>query len=497
MILNLFTPKYNTQPTFTARLPKGNFSDIRHIPGITCAKCGHRMTSIPEQNNIINKMTEYAKKVLQRTEFDSYRGLPAFQFILDIVEKHPRTPLTTIIENKQNKEKIAQLDIPAQEMIEEMTTISKNFFQKSPQVIKVLYKYRDEMPDEYKDLLDYMKVYSLLYPKNTFSEIFQKPEVIEHHKQKEEEIYKQFSKEYNKAFNKLDKTVEKLPPNIQNKFLRLNKKAKSISAILAFPEITKRIMINSIYIKSLNTIQDKKLIELIKKQIDNLPVRTLTAHGHIMTLSNKSDKDIIKTILNNITSTFEHIIPVSSNGPNSLSNGIHMCQKCNKERANIIYPIFMKYFPDFAQNIQKQINQIMILIKNGRLNKYSYPPKVKKRIENATYNKINIDIKKYMKFLQTREKELLPIKEQQENFVYENRKRINKTYYEIKQINTRIDDLLKNLKSLKRQKAYLEKNIKDESSELKDSKTYLQQLNDEYNAIHTALIEKNEHNNKH
>lgn len=480
MILNLFTPKYNTQPTFTARLPKGNFSDICHIPGITCAKCGHRMTSIPEQNNIINKMTEYAKKVLQRTEFDSYRGLPAFQFILDIVEKHPRTPLTTIIENKQNKEKIAQLDIPAQEMIEEMTTISKNFFQKSPQVIKVLYKYRDEMPDEYKDLLDYMKVYSLLYPKNTFSEIFSKKEVIEYHKQKQIENQKKINKNNIQAFKKLDNLSKRLPEELQTEFLNLNNEAKNITNNRILPDTTKKMMLQELYKDFLNKVQDKKILLRIKNQVENIPYRNTTADDCIISLSNKSDTKILNNILQYVSSTFEHIVAASKNGTKTVANGIYLCRKCNRERANIDYSTMIEFFPNFIENIQKQINQIMILIKNGRMGKYSYPFKVIKTLENVLPVSLDTNIKKYIKYLEIREKELYEKKEKAMRRFSQYMNRYTKVDAKCTKKEAEIENLRAKLKVLEQEKMILgDEKLVQKETEIKELRAKLKILRKE------------------
>ena len=59
MLLKLFTAKYNnSQPSFSAGVPKNYFKDIRDIPKLTCAKCGNQMMSRPEEYKFIDKMCE-------------------------------------------------------------------------------------------------------------------------------------------------------------------------------------------------------------------------------------------------------------------------------------------------------------------------------------------------------------------------------------------------------------------------------------------------------
>lgn len=481
MFINLFSNKYNnSQPTFSGRLPKGFFTDVRDVPGIHCAKCGHRMLSIPEKDKIINKMSEGSRTVLQRPVFDKYRELPVFQFLLKISEHHPRTSIADLLEDKINKEEANSLNCSSKDMLKEIIGISKNYIKKSPQVIRFLYKYRDGMPCEYQDLLDYMKIYSMLYPKNTFSEIFSKKEVIEYHKQKQIENQKKINKNNIQAFKKLDNLSKRLPEKLQTEFLNLNNEAKNITNNRILPDTTKKMMLQELYKDFLNKVQDKKILLRIKNQVENIPYRNTTADDCIISLSNKSDTKILNNILQYVSSTFEHIVAASKNGTKTVANGIFLCRKCNRERANVDYSTMIEFFPNFIENIQKQINQIMILIKNGRMGKYSYPFKVIKTLENVLPVPLDTNIKKYIKYLEIREKELYEKKEKAMRRFSQDINRYTKVDAKCTKKEAEIENLRAKLKVLEQEKMILgDEKLVQKETEIKELRAKLKILRKE------------------
>ena len=155
-----------TQPTFGYGIPKKTFSDIRDIPGLTCAKCGQKMISIPERDKLLDSLMVGAQSCLQRPEFDEFRKSQWFKFLNNLAKKHPRTSLVKIIEDKNVQYKISRMGKFGKKEIDEIVGVSKDFLKNSPQVMKKIYPLRDRMPYEYKELLDYMEIYSLMYPKN-------------------------------------------------------------------------------------------------------------------------------------------------------------------------------------------------------------------------------------------------------------------------------------------------------------------------------------------
>ena len=505
MLLKLIKVKCNNlKPSCTVVVPKKCSIDFRYIPKLTCAKCGNRMMSRTEENAFLDKMGESAQKVLKRKEFDKYRNTPVFEFLLNISQNNSRTSLASLVKNTQNKLQIAQMQESSIKNAEEIVELAKKFMRPSSQVMNRLYKYRDKMPYSYKDFLDYMKIYSLMYPKSTFSEIFSKKEVIEHHTKLQIETRKQFTKKHIKAFQKFNKLSEKMLPVEQIKFFNLNQEAERITKDTLLPDITKSIMLDTLYKDFLDNIQDERLAIQIKKQIKHFPLMKKNGNDIIVSMFGKSDRDILKSTLDNISSTFEHVVAVSNNGKKSISNGLYMCKNCNQERSSIPYSVLMEYFPNFADNIQKQLNQIIKLIKTRRLEEYAtYPLKIKKTLQRNTKNKINVDISKYIKYLKIQlitklEATRILIDKKIEELNQINSKLVQNDF-EIKQIKTSLKQLpeenkateIKKLKKLKQRKNFLKKKLSNKNSDIANTRRSLKKLYIVYQRnIHSLTPEK-------
>lgn len=464
MLLNLFTlNNYNNQPVFGYRLPKRSFNDIRDIPGLTCAKCGEKMFSLIERDEFINKLLAGSKTCLKNHEFDEFRNSNRFRFLQNLANRHPRTPLAVIVEDKTIKYKISKFGGFGQREVSEIVDISKNITKNAPQVIKKLMPLKERMPDAYKELLDYMEVYAIKYPDNSFSEIFKKKDVFDYHNKIRLFRKEQFSLLKNKALTKLNKTAELLPQEEKAKMIKLNSELLNIISPTYYPDSTKHIMLELLYEDFISALDDKKLAANIKKQLKNIPLNEVHADNLIVGYSKLNDREIIKEILDNVSATFEHIIPGSKDGPDSKHNGICLCKRCNQERATIAYSVMMEKFPEFSQNIQKQLNKVMAFIKNKKLTGYElYPQRVKKTLLDVTDQKLRINIKKFLKF---KEKEAEIKLEHAKASYIQNKTRLQETNSEISEYNKKIDELKQELKRLQD-----EKNILHHKKEIRKAK---------------------------
>lgn len=118
-----------------------------------------------------------------------------------------------------------------------------------------------------------------------------------------------------------------------------------------------------------------------------------------MSKKNISDKEFVMNIINTVTSTFEHIILDSQNGPKTVDNGLYFCKACNTARANLPYWLIAKKSSDFFSNIKSQVNTIIALVKHGNLPKYKDAPiGIKYALRNETGEELNINIKKYVEY---------------------------------------------------------------------------------------------------
>ena len=485
MLLNLFTLNNNNQPAFGYGIPKRSFNDVRDIPGLTCAKCGKKMMSLLERDELINKLLAGSKTCLQRHEFDEFRNSNNFRFLVNLSKKHPKTPLYAIVQDKDVKYKISRMGNFGRKEINEVVDISRTVTRKAPQVIKKLLPFKDRMSPEFQELLDYMEIYAIKYPKCTFSEIFSKREVFDYHDKIRLFRKEEFSLLKTKALKNLDKTAELLPAEQREQFLNLNKAANRIITTGNHPESAKRIMLEVLYKDFLTNITDKKLSAKIQKQINNLPVREISGDNLIVGYSKLNDTEILRMILDNICSTFEHIVPNSEGGKAVKHNGICLCAQCNSERATIAYSVIMEKFPEFAANLQKQLNKIMVFIRHDKLSGYDlYPQRVKKTLLDVTDQKLRINIKKFLKF---KEKEA-ELRFQHAKARYaQNKNLLQETNSEISNNNKKIDELRRELKRLQEEKTILQNKRELHKARVNDSERIMRNAKSSYKSMRKTL----------
>lgn len=491
MFINIFPCNNNygvsQKQNFEGRLPKKVFSDIRDIPRLTCAKCGNELISIPERDEFLDKFASVAKKTLAKPVFDDFRKFDAFRFLKNLSEKHPKTSLSQITKDKIVENKILRFNEFDKKLIKEVIDISKDFTQNSPQVIKKLYPLRAKLPDEYKDLIDYMYMYSLLYPKNTFSEIFNKKEVWSYHDKLRKLKKEHFVHSRQISFNNLNKLCEKLPESQKELFNQINNKAYSIISYPGYPSITKKIMLNDLYKSFLDGLENKALAKKILRQVEKLPYNNLNGSNLIMDSLKLSDREIIKNIIDNLSSTFEHVVPNSQKGSRAKGNGICLCKKCNLERATIPYTTMMESFPMFSDNLQKQVNKVISFIIHGKLQFYdNYPQDVKKTLLDVTNQKLRINIKKYLKY-QTQKNQIEL--EQTKAKLNEKQKLFNQTELLLKEKNKTINQLYKEIKKLTQEKNLLKRIQLNNSQEIESTKDYLKTLQENQSKLYKLLKE--------
>lgn len=142
-------------------------------------------------------------------------------------------------------------------------------------------KIKPHLSDADRETLDIMEVYAKKYPKNTFSEIFNKPEVIEYHYKIKTFQKEQYNIQAEMVFNQLAKYTKLLPDDMQNQFAQLNDKAQKIARIADSSDERKLMLLDNLYKDFLENIPDKKTAEKIKKKISEIPLRQNTADRNI------------------------------------------------------------------------------------------------------------------------------------------------------------------------------------------------------------------------
>jgi len=95
-------------------------------------------------------------------------------------------------------------------------------------------------------------------------------------------------------------------------------------------------------------------------------------------------------ILSRRQRTFEHILPHSKGGPNTISNCLITGAAINGERGNMPFSKWLKKKPGVIQNIQNYLNQLRGLIVNGQ----DYVETVKKTLNREAQGVVTFTGKK-------------------------------------------------------------------------------------------------------
>jgi len=414
---------------------------VKAISGINCAKCGKKMLSRPEKEDFYSKVTITSSEFLQTPEFANANPKIQKAFI-SMAEAYPDIPLFTIY--GENKAKPAVKGLKSAEKIELYKIIlNANQELKEPkEVIKhlvALKKNFPEMPKHFADFIDLASRYSKQYPNAGLIEIFKKPEIIEIHRKLAADSTMKMKKKIDKTLENIEKLGKKLPAEEREKLERLNQiyiaQNRTNSEIKSLPRTGRLYRSYNHFIQG---IKDKNLAEKIRKELNKFPQeKFLDVHHFIMHLQTEemqdklltlavkqgldkwhsgidinkiqekikvkelSDKNIVDYIVDSISSTFEHMVPAKDGGSNLEHNGLFFCTDCNFERKTLSYQSMVQLFPDFAKNINAQIQQIIALIKDGQLPEYVEQDtlvKIKETLKKLTTGQVIVDIKDYLDF---------------------------------------------------------------------------------------------------
>ncbi len=170
----------NNSPNFGYRFPKKAVDDPRFISHLSCAKCGKRMFTFPECNEIINSFRVSSSAVMKHKEFKAFKDTPEFNFLALVAKRYPRLIFPRAVAQKDVRAELLDLPEEMQNSIKNLVNKSKGICKSAPQIIKKLTALKPVLPEIYQNLIEVMDEYAKLYPKLTFKEIFTKPEIVEY-----------------------------------------------------------------------------------------------------------------------------------------------------------------------------------------------------------------------------------------------------------------------------------------------------------------------------
>ncbi len=478
---------YASKPIFGYRLPQDTFTDIRDIPKLKCAICGEDMFTQEDLNKFLQTFIPNSKRALNSEKMKPYRETPAFLYLLSLSEKSPNTKLSNLI--KQNENHIQKFDEKNKRYITEIANIAETTSIRAPQAIKKFEKIRPLLSKESNEILDMFEIYSLKYPNDSFAEIIQRPEVFKrHNKMKERNEKAAFIQKIN-TLKKIKVLSDSMPAqDIRKVKIANNDALEKINKPFYKPDL-KRFLIKDIYLKLVDDCSDKKTARNILKESKKLPCDSDAVNKFLTECAKEKldDNNILKLIAQDAISTFEHIKPKSKNGEDKQSNGIALHKHCNQERANIDYPLFLRYKPQMKRNIKKQIDKVITFINNKKLKDYdSYPIEVKETLINETQNKININIQKYIKF-----KEMISITrlEKAQAAVEADTKKYEDADKKLREAAIRLEEIMNTVRQLKKEKAKCLASFEEAKDSMEFSKNMFEKADNDYKEIQT-LIEK-------
>lgn len=277
---------------------------------------------------------------------------------------------------------------------------TKKSFQ-APNVMKKLEPYLPRFKGEYKELTQMMELYAVKYPENTFSEIFQKPEVYKLHSTLERLYENQAKVDKMNFFKQITKLSAPLSGKEKLELRETNTRAISILNKGEYKTSVREALVKNEYKQFAQICTNKEVLEKIMEEVENFPYETHAADSIILncSIANKPDKALLSQIVQNLEATFDHIELASEGGTYAQSNGVTICGYCNKERNSLPYPKFLIVHPELVENIQKQFKKILTFITKGKLLHYDdYPEGVKKKLLEYADEKINLKIDDYLKF---------------------------------------------------------------------------------------------------
>ena len=409
MLINTFTSQNcNSGLNYTSRLPKGVFYDAKDIPRLRCAKCNHHMISKAEQSAILYETESVSNEdIMKKIPSKQKKAMPeAVKYVWNVLKEKGIKGVTKLFFGYKIGETIAEKTEAENKQIHEVLESAYNTYigiSRKPlptkKVIKNLAKFREELPKENQELVDIITNYTKIYPNDSLAQIMRNKELYRYHDNIANAKMRLFNVPYAEHMEKMDKLAEKLPEEQKNKLLELNDSVSSIVRNKSTSERLKRELISEHYAELVDNISNKNIQRSLVSQINKMPLAEVTGDYLFCKLHRSkptNTEDVVEFIVQPRKNTFEHVHARSKGGKDDVGNGIYMCRICNNERADHPYPTMMRVFPEFKDNIQKQVSRLGTFIKRGSLIGYdTYPQDIKSTMKEVSGE--DISIKSFLK----------------------------------------------------------------------------------------------------
>lgn len=450
-------------PSFGYGLPKFPVGDAKSIHRLNCGCCGNVMLNADDVKCFLKSFAANSKRALEHESIVSkYKDTEAYKFLKELSAIEPKKTIRKLLDIPENRAKVKTLDPRTQIDVNFIALLSDGITVKAPRVMQKLWKYYDFFNKEDKEILDLMEVYSIKYPKKTFSEIFRLPEVIDKHREIDNSFKALVTQQKIEAFKKFRGLFSEIPQNDLKALQVANTETAKILNNGFYQPHIKKALIEELYDIFLKEHpQNRKIKKQIKNFISELHYNSFSPDSFIVNCvdGKKSDYDIVKGFVEKLQATYEHVLPRSKNGSDDIGNGIFLCKKCNQERSDIPYRVFLRFHPEMKKNLQKQLNKIITFIKHKKLLNYdSYPLEIKQTVWENTDNIIKLKINQYLEYREDKAAKNLVVMQAKHEL---NDKKFKDASKALDDIDAKIEEVMSVIRKLKKER----RAIKDEHSE--------------------------------
>lgn len=376
--LNIF----NNQNTSFKKV--NTFTVLNKLPKTPCACCGAKTITNSELDKFWEKVTRPLSKIIieGKLDFCKKKWPEAFGELAILAAKYPKESLDKILSHDnlftrtaiffqkliESREKPND-DQAGRNLLLTILYATRKELRSSSVVMREAEKFEDSINESLLDvdkgIFKQLKIYAQKFPRMRLSKIIQQPEVYKQNKLMENLSTQSIIEERDFHFANILKMA---PKEDVEYFKEVEAKIKEILSKNIYSEI-KREQIKKIYsgIKTLK--KDKKLMDKILKEIDKMPMSLKTKESFFAYSATKkyNDNAIIGSILEKHLSTFDHIVPKSKNGNNSIYNGVVMCKHCNQNRGTDSYARLIRIIPQMQENLLKQLKFVAKAIEKGKL----------------------------------------------------------------------------------------------------------------------------------
>ena len=496
MQITSVTPKYNAKPVFKGPV----YQEIKYLPKIRCACCDRKMINPMDLGKAFAAITKPLSQMMEKGVLSYWQQQPEIGEILqEFAEKFPTLSLDKIIDNKDNRtvlkmalvkrtkkinaKELKQMTIGEgnrfidKEVLDKYGDIinrSRDTLRGAGAVMKRMASFKECLDGEKLATFEQLEIYAQKYPRKTLKEIINMDEIYKFHKTMDLLQRAEKREKLDFHFNNIEKMIKKLDPNTEDLIYDLKKSVLDLFDHQRDHE-SRIYYAKNMYKKALKQYDNKKILEKICLELEQLPTSFITKDSFLAYAKNHnySDTRIISSLLVPAEVSFEHIIPKSENGIDHATNGIVLCRDCNQKRGNTPYEEFIHYHPGMPYNTQKQIQTIANYILEGRMDcMYRFwPIKVAQTLNEYTNGAINPDVSEYAKKALRQSKNRIAENSENINAIKEKR---NKNFKERDELIKKIDEINKTLADLKEEKNHLQEQDKIEHFLKKTLDEYLE-----------------------